>query len=57
MSVSSGETFYTLPRLHFEMLSIDSFIWFIELDGELSCLDLFFDLKLRAVKGIPAFYK
>lgn len=40
MSVSSGETFYTLLRLHFEMLSVASFIWFVELDGELRCLDL-----------------
>lgn len=39
MSVSSGETFCMFPRLHFEMLSIDSFIWFIELDDELSFLD------------------
>lgn len=56
-SVSSVEAFCALPRLHFEMLSIDSFLWFIELDGELNCLDSLktFNLKLRAVKVIPAF--
>lgn len=57
MSVSSMEAFCALPRLHFEMISFDSFLWFIELDGELNCLDSLktFDLKLRAVEVIPAF--
>lgn len=59
MSVISVEAFCALPRLHFETLSIDSFLWFIERDGELNCLDSLktFDLKLRAVEVIPAFWK
>lgn len=57
MSVSPVEAFCALPRLYFEMVSIDSFFWFIELDGELNCLDLLktSDLILRAVKVILAF--
>jgi len=56
---STVEAFCVLPRLHFEMLSIDSILWFIELDGELNCLDLLktFDLKLRPVKAIAASWK
>jgi len=57
MSLSSVEAFCLLPRLHFEILSIDSFLWFIGLNGKLNCLDSrkTFDLKLRALKAIPAF--
>lgn len=40
MSVSPVEAFCALSMLYFKMVSIDSFLWFIELDGELNCLDL-----------------